>query len=434
MSTKETKIIEKRNCITERKTLKETTCKHGRIKKKCGTCRHYCEHNIARSNCRPCNGSSFCSHGRRKYSCTICNGSAVCCHKRQRTKCKICGGGSLCSHGKQKSLCKSCNGLGICPHKKVRNKCKICKGSSYCIHNRIRGDCITCGGKNICVHKKRKYLCKECHGKGMCLHNRRKNRCKECGNASQICEHSRDKSKCHECMSAEKIIKSGRFCINCLSAGLSLPRLRSRINVCAGCDASVPERFEKIVKPMFLSAIPFPSSASDDTMIGGVSCDSNKRRPDLCWISKEKIVFLEIDEHGHDDRDPSCEVAKVIDQMLSVKKTYPGAVVAHFRFNPCEFDHRNVNLDERISQTAEDIKSFIIDDQFPWRAEVPYLLYYFYPKKSFHQIHYVFQKAADAINVLYVDEDNHFQQASGFVDIDKSWCKKQNEKKRKHMS
>jgi len=134
------------------------------------------------------------------------------------------------------------------------------------------------------------------------------------------------------------MINSTKWCIGCFSKVLSVSRRTLRL--CAECDPTVPQRIERIVMPLFIEAIGFESSSMDDIMIGGKVCDTDRRRPDACWISSERIAFLEIDERGHEDRDPSCEVAKVIDQTLSVQKVYPNAVVVHFRFNPSEFDYR----------------------------------------------------------------------------------------------
>jgi len=193
----------------------------------------------------------------------------------------------------------------------------------------------------------------------------------------------------------------------CLSTLLSMQRQRAGIRICAGCDPTVPDRIEKIVIPLFVQQMGFEPSAQDDQLIGGTECDTNRRRPDACWISRNRIAFLEIDEHGHNDRQSSCETAKVIDQTLSVQKTYPDAVVAHFRFNPLEFDHHPVDLETRIQYCAADITFFLAaTDDYPWRNEVPYMFYYFYPRKSHFQIEYVLKQASDAIQVLYVRNNN----------------------------
>jgi hypothetical protein len=170
--------------------------------------------------------------------------------------------------------------------------------------------------------------------------------------------------------------------------------------------------------PIFVDMIG-PSSALDNVVIGGAVCDASKRRPDACWIVPGRVAILEVDESGHFDRIASCEVAKVIDQTRSVQQAYPSAVVAHFRFNPCEFDHRRVSLEDRIARTALDIKLFLASaDEL--RVEVPYVLYYFYPQKSHFQIVHVLQEAAEAVCVLVV-QDGAFRVVRDLADIDASW-------------
>ena len=131
-------------------------------------------------------------------------------------------------------------------------------------------------------------------------------------------------------------------------------------------------------------------------------------------------MFLEIDEHGHEDRDPSCEVAKIIDEQVSVQQHYSDAIVVHFRFNPSEFD-RKVNLEERITKTASDICLFLSGAGEDWRSAVPHVLYYFYPKKSYFQIEFTLNKAANAVRVLVVDDEKSFRSARDLHDIKASW-------------
>jgi len=201
--------------------------------------------------------------------------------------------------------------------------------------------------------------------------------------------------------------------------------MRAGIRLCAQCDPAVPDRIERIVVPMFIRSLGFEPSAQDDQLIGGTKCDTNKRRPDVCWISNNRIAFLEIDEHGHDDRSPVCETAKVIDQTISVQKTYPDAVVAHFRFNPLEFDHHPVDLESRVATIVSDMKLFLFEESyFPWRKEVPYVFYYFYPKKSHFQIDHVLKEAANAIQVMMV-QNGTFVEVHSMNQLEWQTCKRQ---------
>lgn len=171
---------------------------------------------------------------------------------------------------------------------------------------------------------------------------------------------------------------------------------------------------------MFITAIGFPPSAADDTIIGGAACDTDRRRPDACWITPKRIAILETDESGHVDRLVSCEIAKVIDQTISVQQAYPGAIVAHFRFNPLEFDNRRVSLDDRVARVAHDIRLFLDgQDAYPWRSEVPYLLYYYYPQKAYFHIDSA-MLSGDALQVLTVAHDT-FVHAQSTSQVIESW-------------
>lgn len=402
-------------------------CEHGRETYTCKECggRGICEHGKQKQSCRECEGSSICSHGRMKHQCKECHGSAICEHGRVKQRCKDCDGSSLCEHGRQNQLCKECGGSAICDHGKVKYSCKECGGSAICEHGRRKYLCMKCGGSGLCEHGKPKYYCPVCGGSGLCEHGKRLSCCRECG-ASRFCQHGKDIYCCSECLSAERMIESKRWCIACCSTQLSPNRIRAGVRVCAQCDPTVPQRVEKIVIPMFVEAIGFPPSSFDNVLIGGAPCDTNRRRPDACWITTDRIAVLEIDEHGHNDYDPSCEVAKVIDQTISVQAAYPGSIVLHFRFNPLEFDRRAVGLDARVAHCAKDIHLFLHGARFSsdehWRVEIPYILYYFYPRSAYFQIAHAFNQSAGAVRVL-VSQKDVFRNAHDLVDVETSWCR-----------
>jgi hypothetical protein len=132
------------------------------------------------------------------------------------------------------------------------------------------------------------------------------------------------------------------------------------------------------------------------------------------------VVFLEIDEHGHCDRLPSCEIAKIIDQTIAVRQKYADATVMHFRFNPSEFDHQKVDLDSRIDKTVADMQLFLRAD-ISWSPHVPSVSYYFYPQKSHFQIQHALDDAGDAVQVLIVKNDA-FQHVSTLKEVTNSWC------------
>ncbi len=339
----------------------------------------------------------------------------VCKHGRE--KCQTCR--KYCIHGKRKTRCIRCGGSEICEHKRLRSHCIKCDGSQICEHKKRRSDCSDCGGSQICEHKKRRSDCADCGGSQICEHKRLRSQCIDCG-GSKICEHKRLRWQCKECLNSDAMIHSGKWCIACLSTRLSPARIRAGVKICAQCDPTVPDRIEKVALPMFVAAIGFPPSAADDTIIGGTACDTDRRRPDTCWITPKRIAILETDESGHVDRLPSCEIAKVIDQTISVQQAYPGAIVAHFRFNPLEFDNRRVSLDDRVARVANDVRLFLnAQDAYPWRAEVPYVLYYYYPQKAYFHIDSA-MLAGDALRVLTVSHEafTHAQSTQAVID---SW-------------
>ncbi len=345
----------------------------------------------------------------------------VCEHGRPPTNCKECGGSNVCPHGRLKGVCKHCKGKSVCVHGRLKYYCTQCRGSRICIHGIRKTICKQCHGSVICEHKRQRQQCKLCQGSQICKHNRRIQNCREC-KGSQICQHGKSKHTCPECVPVEVMIESKRWCIVCLSTMLSPRRRRAGVLICAGCDPTIPDRIEKVVLPMFVDAIGFPPSAANNVVIGGASCDTDKRKPDACWIAinRQRVAFLETDEQGHVNRLASCEVAKVIDQTLSVQQEYPNAVVAHFRFNPLEFDHRAISLEERVLRVGSDIRRFLSgQDTYEWRVEVPYVLYYFYPRKSYFHIDHALV-SADALQIL-VAKDNSFIQVNTIQDVIDSW-------------
>ncbi len=431
----------------DKKTESEKLCKHSLIRKKCLTCKQYCQHNKRKNTCQPCTTEKkekrsyllnlckhmlvqkkcktcrkYCIHNKVQTNCVTCGGKGLCIHKKQRSQCAACSGGSVCQHKKLRSRCVFCGGGSLCQHKKMKTCCVACAGASTCAHKLQKTNCRECNPSAFCIHDKKKYDCPACKGLGVCEHNTTRRNCSKCS-TWRICRHKLRRDSCKECLSLDDMIKSKRWCIGCGDKMLNSQRVRAGIRVCATCDPRVPARVEHVVMPMFDSEIGFPASATDNIIIGGKECDTSKRRPDGCWISADgRIAFLEIDESGHVDRDMSCEVAKVIDQTESVCHAYPGFIVVHFRFNPSAFDRKGVSLKERVVKTAHDICLFLSGVGDTWRPEIPHILYYYYPKKSHFQIEHALNKASDALCVLVVDNDI-FRYATNLDDVCATWTK-----------
>ncbi len=404
------------------------TCKHGLVQKECKTCRYFCQHIRRRDICKVCIAEKTkekqlellnpCKHGRVERKCDNCK--RYCQHGTRKDLCKPCKGRLLCEHEIRRSQCVPCGGGSICEHKKQRRACVACNGNGICEHKLQIATCRECGGSSFCIHDKRKYQCRDCHGSGVCEHNVRRTLCGKC-HGNWLCIHNKQRQSCKDCYSVKKMIESKRWCVGCTNKKLSPQRIRAEIKICAECDPRMPARIEHVVMNMFDSMIGFPASATDNIMIGGKECDTKKRRPDACWISPDgRIAFLEIDESGHVDRDTSCEIAKVTHQTESVHHAYPGFTVVHFRFNPSEFDHKGVHLKTRVKKTAYDICLFLSGVGDDWQCEVPYVLYYYYPKKAHFHIEHAFNKASDAIRILVVDNEI-FRLATDLHDVCATW-------------
>jgi hypothetical protein len=195
-------------------------------------------------------------------------------------------------------------------------------GSKCRLHPKVRADaCKVCRGSEICIHQKRKNCCRECGPQYFCTHGRR--------------------SACKECYPVGKKLDSGAWCVGCLSARLSPRRIAAKTMVCAKCDKSTPPRVEQVVYDAMCSVwlegtpdSPMPTpSIKDNQLIG---CGSSKRRPDMCWAYTDRIVHVEVDEHSHRGRDPSCEVAKVDETNFGLAGDHVPTLF--LRFNPDSSD------------------------------------------------------------------------------------------------
>jgi hypothetical protein len=52
--------------------------------------------------------------------------------------------GHKCEHNINRSICKECKGTSICHHNKIKNHCKDCCGSIFCLHNKQKSQCKDC--------------------------------------------------------------------------------------------------------------------------------------------------------------------------------------------------------------------------------------------------------------------------------------------------
>jgi ferredoxin len=153
--------------------------------------------------------------------------------------------------------------------------------------------------------------------------------------------------------------------------------------MCAGCDDNAAQMTQSIVMNRILPLLP-PPSAIDNKLIGGVVCDTNKRRPDVLWVGTDRIVTGEIDEHNHRDEQSACHVAKISDTRFGIQdgEVAPFVMV---RFNPDECDHMHGTFDERCARFAAKLLHYItcpVEALDPLRANVYYMDYHSSGRKT----------------------------------------------------
>jgi len=222
----------------------------------------------------------------------------------------------------------------------------------------------------------------------LCVHGSRGSECVKCGGGN-ICSHAKRRHRCAECLTIEQRANNNHFCKCCLDKYLTMRRRRAQIQLCAKCDSGYVKRTEEIVRPLILLDLPAPSGA-DDLVLGGVGCDAAKRRPDLVWMSHDRVIFLEIDENGgHPDRLPSCELAKVWDQTTAVQTLINPQVAIYFlRMNPDACDRFRIGLEARCQIVAKEIDRLLHTniDQTHIQIPIPKIGYFFYHTQCQFQI------------------------------------------------
>ena len=303
-------------------------CEHNKIKSKCKECggASICEHNKIKSKCKECGGASICEHNKIKSQCKECGGSSICEHNKIKSRCKECGGGSICEHNKIKSTCKECGGSQICEHNRRKSGCKECGGSQICEHNKIKSQCKECGGGSICEHNKIKSTCKECGGGSICEHNKIKSKCKECGGGS-LCKHNKQKPQCKECGGSQ--LCKNQWCET---------RKQSKYEgYCMPCFVNNPDNRDKPAMRNYKTkerevvnsirkVYPDFTWVADKKVADGCS----RRRPDLLLDLGTHIVIIEIDENKHDSYDCSCENMRV----MEISRDVGHRPIVFIRFNP----------------------------------------------------------------------------------------------------
>ena len=229
-----------------------------------------------------------------------------CEHNIQKSRCKECGGSSICEHNKRKSRCRDCKGSQICEHNKLKSRCIDCKGSEICEHNKRKSRCKYCKGSEICKHNILNTNCKECKGSSFCEHNKVKSRCKICGGSS-LCKSSWCETRGHK--------KYKGYCLHCC------------IQICP--EIKVSRNYK--TKEIFIVDI-IKNNFSDFTWINDkkVQNGCSNRRPDLLLDMGSHIIIVEIDENKHNNYDCNCENKR----LMEISQDLNHRPIIFIRFNP----------------------------------------------------------------------------------------------------
>ena len=218
-------------------------------------------------------------------------------------------------------------------------------GHKICIHDRRKSQCKECGGSEICIHDRQKSQCKECGGASICIHNRIKAKCKECG-GSEICIHNLQKSACKECNPVE--------CpdVNCsfVSYKSSVTRHYKSFHTEAGIKRHKKEE-ERIEKLLNKFNVNFTREHNIDFKC--ISSGTNAR-VDFIIQDNGRLIFLEVDENQHNDRNIGCECTRMskIHETLAVEgNTIP---ITFIRYNPNAFKIDGIT--QKITKAVREVE------------------------------------------------------------------------------
>lgn len=121
----------------------------------------------------------------------------------------------------------------------------------------------------------------------------------------------------------------------------------------------------------------------DNKLIGGDSCSSDRTRPDVCWVLKDRIIHVEVDEKSHEDREISCELKKLDAGNWGLSDYgFHHLPTWTIRFNCSEYDGRRIGLAERCKALVLYVKRLLVCpvDEDP-RTNVVYMYYHSHGQK-----------------------------------------------------
>ena len=254
------------------------------------------------------------------------------------------------------------------------------KHKSKCKCGKRRTRCRTCKGGTICPCGKNRYICKICSPQNFC----------PCGVR---------KDTCVICIPLDKLLARAGFCNVC-----GQTRTVRACGICVKCDTRKRKRIEHQVWDHIRERVPTPSS-KDNKMTGATCAKESMRRPDFSWVLPHGLIFLEIDEYSHRNRQLSCEVAKMDATKWGLHTSDQTKPIIFLRFNPnihTEQRQPLVTLAERcdtlVHMIHKTIKRFSSISCAP-RIQRGTVLYMFYGKSGQKHIQHAKQKGFEVFNI-----------------------------------
>ena len=166
---------------------------------------------------------------------------------------------------------------------------------------------------------------------------------------------------------------------------------------CAGCDESMPPRWQELVWDKIKDNVPVPS-ISDNHVLGSPGCMADKTRPDWCWIGSDRIVHLECDENSHLDRDVSCELRKNDSAGWGQDVSLAHLPTVIVRFNPSKYDKSSITLEERCRVLVETLNDLFTCDVNKFSFLQTNIIFMYYHSKASRYI----EACRDAVHSLRV--------------------------------
>ena len=163
------------------------------------------------------------------------------------------------------------------------------------------------------------------------------------------------------------------MCISCANKRISVKAYRTD-RLCADCRKAAPTRTEHYIIEKFEKAFGDLwnlRTSTDQSVSNSVNCPNiSRRRPDVSFVTPDGlIVTIEVDENSHDERDPSCEISKLQDELaaLTTQLSHYGKSpkqMITFRLNPNACDRGTILLDKRIQCVVDNVTRLLNDSRF----------------------------------------------------------------------